>query len=340
MSQNILQTQLTEYANTLLPPGVDARITQLNRLTFSPSSEVYRFTLTYDEAGLERNQTFIIKLYAKTPDGMDRALKERHALFNLRGAHYPVPGVMAMEIEKSPLERPFVIMEHIDGQTFAEGFANTNADPARRSELVAQFVNLMTDLHGRNPTVLVSRMTTPSPLAMVNREIFTLRTLANTYQLHGYLPMVDWLYSHRAEFPCDNPAITHRDFVPSNIVLDPRGMPHVVDWGWQVGDPRYDLAWTLLALRRGGQSVLAAEIQAEYERVTGGAVVGLSYFEVLASIRWLMGVSQDLRGLLTDNQMTQHAAMMMSLLQPSRDALAFIAAHTGLELPSAEALLS
>ena len=338
MTQNLLQTQLSDYARTLLPDGVDARITPLERLTFGPHSEVYRFILTYDEAGLERSQTFIIKLYANTPDGMDRALKERHALFNLRGAHYPVPGVLAMEVEKSPLERPFVIMEHIDGQTFEDAIAN--ADPARRAELVAQFVNLMTDLHGRNPKVLVSRMTTPSQLAMVNREIHTLRGIANTYQLQIYLPMVDWLYSHRTEVPCDAPAITHRDFVPSNVVMDSRGMPHVVDWGWQVGDPRYDLAWTLWALRRDGQAPLAAEILTEYERVTGGDVAGLTYFEVLAAIRWLMGVSQDLRGLLADEDMTQHAAMMMSLLQPARDAVAFIRTHIDLDIPDAEVLLA
>jgi len=338
MTQNLLQTQLTDYARTLLPPGVDARTVQLERLTFNVYSEVYRFALNYAEAGLERTQTFIIKLYANTPDGMDRALKERHALFNLRGAHYPVPGVLAMEVEKSPLGRPFVIMEHLDGQTFEQAIAS--ADPARRSELVAQFVNLMTDLHGRGTAVLVARMATPSPLAMVNREIHTLRGLANTPPLQAYLPLVDWLYAHRAEVPCEAPAITHRDFVPSNIILDARGMPHVVDWVWQVGDPRYDLAWALWALRRDGQSALASDVQTEYERVTGGEVVGLSYFEVLAAARWLVGVSQDLQAFLIEGQVTQHAALRISLLQPAHDALTFIQSRTGLALPAAEMLLS
>lgn len=335
---NTLQSQLTDYARTLLPPGVDARATHLERLTFNPASEVYRFSLHYEEAGLERTQTFVIKLYGNTPDGMDRALKERHALFNLRGAHYPVPGVLAIEVEDSPLGRPFVIMEHIDGQTFAQAF--NGADHSRRSELVAQFVNLMTDLHKRNPALLVSRMATPSPLAMVNREIYTLRGLANTYQLTEYLPLVDWLYANRAAVPCPTPVITHRDFIPSNIILTPRGMPYVIDWAWQVGDPRYDLAWALLALRREGQATLAADILAEYERTTGGAVDGLTFFEVLASVRWLMGISQELRGLLGQAKATQHAAMMMTLIQPVRDALAFIESHTGLDLPTAEVLLT
>lgn len=333
-----LQAQLTDYARTLLPPNVDARAAELERLNISPASEVYRFGLHYEEQGLSRTQTFIIKLYDNTPDGMDRALKERHALFNLRGAHYPVPGVLAIEVENSPLGRPFVIMEHIDGQTFAEAFAH--ADTARRAELIAQFVNLMTDLHRRNPTVLVSRLAATSKLALVNREIYTLRGLANTYQLTEYLPLVDWLYNHRAEVPCETPVITHRDFVPSNIILNPRGMPYVVDWGWQVGDPRYDLAWALLALRREGQTTLAADILAEYQRVTGGVVEGLIFFEVLASTRWLMGISQELRGLLGQAKATQHAALMMSLLQPARDALAIIEAHTGLDLPTAEVLLT
>lgn len=335
---SVLQSQLTDYARTLLPPGVDARTADFARIAINPHSEVYRFALNYDEAGLERSQTFVIKLYANTPDGMDRALKERHALFHLRGAHYPVPGVLAMEIEDSPLERPFVIMEHIDGQTFAD--ALSQATPARRAELVGQFVNLMTDLHRRNPAVLVSRMTTPSPLAMVNREIYTMRGLATTHQLTEYLPLLDWLYAHRSGVPCATPVITHRDFVPSNIIFNERGMPYVLDWGWQIGDPRYDLTWTLWALRREGKSALADEVLAEYERATGSPVEGLRFFEVLTATRWLMGISQTARGLLGQARATEHAALMMSLIQPARDALAFIEAQTGLDLPTADVLLT
>jgi aminoglycoside phosphotransferase (APT) family kinase protein len=251
-----------------------------------------------------------------------------------------VPGVLAVEVEGSPLQRPFVIMEHIDGPTLEAAFAL--ADEARRVELVAMFVNLLVDLHGRGASVLTPRMTnTPSPLALVNREVYALRTWANTALLPAYLPVIEWLYAQRVDVPTSTPVITHRDFVPANVVLNARGMPHVLDWAWQVGDARFDLAWTLGALRRAGMPELADEVLAEYQRVTGGAVEGLRYFEVLAATRWLMATHMQLRDHLSYGREAQYSAALMSVLQPARDALAFVAQHTGLEgLPTADELLT
>lgn len=338
--QTILTAQLTEYVGSLLPHLAGARITDLERLSYNPVSEVYRFTLGYDEGGETHRQTFVLKLYADSPDGMDRALKERHALFSLRGAHYPVPGVLAVEVEGSPLQRPFVIMEHIDGPTLEAAF--TLADDTRRAELVAMFVNLLVDLHGRGASVLTPRMSSaPSPLALVNREVYALRTWANTALLSAYLPVIEWLYARRVDVPTSIPVITHRDFVPANVVLNERGMPHVLDWAWQVGDARFDLAWTLGALRRAGLAELADQVLAEYQRVTGGEVEGLLYFEVLVATRWLMMVHMQLREHLSYGRASQHSALLMSVLQPARDALAFVALHTGLEgLPAADDLLT
>jgi aminoglycoside phosphotransferase (APT) family kinase protein len=334
-----LKTQLAEYTASLFPASQNPQITELANLATGAHSEVYRFTLAYDEAGTSRAQQFVVKLYASTPDGMDRALKERHALFSLRGAHYPVPGVLAVEVEESPLERPFVIMEYIDGQRLDA--ALREADPAQRAELVGQFVNLMTDLHGRGTAVLTPRMQgLPSPNVLANREVYSLRQTVEGRLLGQYRPLIEWLYARRGSVPCSAPVVTHRDFVPSNVVLDPRGMPYVLDWAWQIGDPRYDLAWTLLTLERTGQAALAAQVLAEYERVTGGEVEGLGFYRVLVAARWLIETTVALRDHLSYGEHPQHAALMLAVLEPARAVLASVQAATGLALGAVEDVLS
>jgi aminoglycoside phosphotransferase (APT) family kinase protein len=132
--------------------------------------------------------------------------------------------------------------------------------------------------------------------------------------------------------------VNHRNYTLSNVIVGPSGAMSVVDWGWQIGDARFDLAWTLLDLERAGMAELRDEVLAEYERVTGAPVADLAYFEVIAALRWLMDAVHEARraGTLKPGQELLREAMLPAV----REAAAKIAAHTGIELPAAEVLLA
>ncbi len=282
-------------------------------------------------------QKLVLKTYANSPEGIDRALKERHALYHLRTARYPVPAVMAVETSPEALGVPFVIMQQVEGQTL--GAALQSADDRKRRGLIAQFVGLLVDLHARGPEALIRREMSPvSAHALINREIHTLRGLAQNRDQQEYLPVIDWLYERRKSVSSEGMVVNHRNYTLSNVLVGPTGAMSVVDWGWQIGDARFDLAWTLLDLERAGLGELRDDVLAEYERVTGAMVADLPYFEVVAALRWLMDAVHEARkaGTLKAGQELLREAMLPS----TREAAAKIAERTGIALPDAETLLA
>lgn len=336
MPELILRNQLQSYLADQPETGENARIESLRRIGGRGANGVYAFELVYDEAGEPVTQKLVLKRYSPSPEGVDRALKERHALYHLRTARYPVPAVVSVETSGEALGGPFVIMQQVDGQTLAAALAG--ADERKRRGLITQFIGLLVDLHERGPQALIKREMSPvSSHALINREIHTMRGLAEQRGQRDYLPVIDWLYARRKEIAGGEMVVNHRNFTLSNVLIGPSGRMSVVDWGWQIGDPRFDLAWTLLDLERNGLADLRDEVLAEYERVTGQTVVDLPYFEVVAALRWLMDAVHEARraGMLDPGQELLREAMLLAV----RDAAARITAMTGVELPAASDLL-
>ncbi|KXK52366.1 MAG: Phosphotransferase enzyme family protein [Chloroflexi bacterium OLB13] len=333
---NNLQHQLTDYLAA--QPGVytDVKVEDFRKVGGRWMTGVYAFRLSYVEAGQRSVQRLVLKTYANDAEGIDRAMKERHALFNLRAARYPTPGVMLVEIDPQPLGRPFVIMEYVEGTALADLLKA--ADPAQRHALIAQFVGLLVDLHERGPQVLVKTLSAMTPLALINREIHVMRGLADKRRQAEFLPVIDWLYANRDRVPCTQPVVTHRNYHPWNVLMTPAGVPYVIDWAWQISDARFDVASTLQSLEREGLGDLRDDVLAEYERVTGGPVAELAYFEVVAAVRWLMSVSHEARQRLNSDK-AGHSPFMLSMREPAAAATALIAAVTGINLPDADALL-
>jgi aminoglycoside phosphotransferase (APT) family kinase protein len=228
-------------------------------------------------------------------------------------------------------------MQQVEGETL--GMALEGADERKRRGLIAQFVGLLVDLHARGPEALIRREMSPvSAHALINREIHTMRGLAQNRDQREYLPVIDWLYERRKSISTEAMVVNHRNYTLSNVIVGPSGAMSVVDWGWQIGDARFDLAWTLLDLERAGMGELRDDVLAEYERVTEAPVADLAYFEVVAALRWLMDAVHEARraGSLKAGQELVREAMLPSV----RAAAARITAQTGVKLPAAEVLLA
>lgn len=330
MSLKTLEWQLITYYTQQPATGENPAIEDLTLLSSGWASDVYRFTLRYDQMGNTIRQKLVLKTYPNTAEGIDRALKERHALFHLRSEKYPVPGVSEVEIDSQHLGRPFVIMEYIEGELLWD--ALHQAEGEKRAELIRLFVGLLVDLHQRGLAILIPTLKPMSELALINREIHTLKGMISTQQRDEFTPIVNWLREHRDRAACDKPTTAHRDFHPWNVVIDSQGHPFVIDWAWQVADARYDLAWTLTLLERSGYKSVRDEVLQEYQRVTGAPVDQLDYFEVLTHVRWLMDVTHSLqRGEnLRDGSKDEFRAVVSAWVRYAADD---IHTKTGIALP-------
>lgn len=332
---NILQNRLEAYL-AAQPFSENSHVTSFQPIGGQWNTHLYAFTLEHNDPGDASTQRLILKTFPNTPDGIDHALKERHALYNLRVARYPVPSVVAVEIDPYHLDVPFLIREDLTGSEIY--YALENADERERRGIIAQFAGLLADLHGREPQLLVKQLPKTSPAAMVNREIHTLRSLAEKRGLTNLDPVINWLHEQRGSVSSEAPVITNRDFTLWNVMQNEQGRMSIPNWRWQIGDSRFDVAWTLLDLERtGGIEGLRDEVLAEYERVTGKPVSELAFFEVAAATRWLLDVLYEARqGYFKLDNESVKAAFVEQIAQAS----AQIAHRAGITLPAPEALLN
>jgi aminoglycoside phosphotransferase (APT) family kinase protein len=327
VNTNLLQVKLLIYYQVKFPLREKMEIVDFQELNTGSISDVYSYTLTYEMNQKTYSEPRVLKLYVKGIVGADRALKERHALRNLHEEGFPVPGSTLVEVDEAHLGGSFVIMERIEGQSLWE--AIERADEERRRELMGLFSGLLADLHSLHWEVLVPNLKINDEYTLIKREIYNLKQSGSEIQ-----PVVEWLHARRDLVPCKRPTITHRDYHPHNVIITDAGVYEgiIIDWGWQISDPRFDLGWTLTALERSELREFRDDVLAEYERQRGEKVEQLEYFEVLASAYWLMHNVQALKNL----QNGRRAALTANI----RKATALIYDRSGIELPDVEALLA
>jgi aminoglycoside phosphotransferase (APT) family kinase protein len=248
-------------------------------------ADVFAFSLAADGEDAAKAQDLVLRVYAGE-GAAEKSAREFAAMGRLREAGYPVPQVMALGPDRSPLGRPWVIMERIHGVTMEW--------EDRRPELQALFCGLMAGLHALKGSDILPN----SPLAhgrdpygAIDRELSTLA--ASLSRLEGSEPpslrdALAWLYSRRSTVPCERFVVLHGDFHRNNILLRADGAAFVIDWSnVRLGDCRSELAWTRLLTRAAARPDGGAAELRRYEQCAAHTVSMIEYFEVAACIRLL-----------------------------------------------------
>lgn len=78
------------------------------------------------------------------------------------------------------------------------------------------------------------------------------------------------------------------------MLVDAQENLTVLDWDWRIGDARFDIAWAVTLMRCSSFNDFSAAIATEYEYQSAQALTELAYFEVLATVRWLLNVTHSL----------------------------------------------
>ncbi len=201
----------------------------------------------------------------------------------------PVPHVLIASDSAVALGNPFLICDHIAGETIVRKIQR-QLDDAGRAGLLAQCAEALAAIH--RATSDAPGLVEQDPLADWRERVDAMGDTTATFE---------WAYRWlRAHQPSPGPKrLVHGDFRMGNLIVDGSTLAAVLDWELvHIGDIHEDLAWFCLrAWRFGAPAALAAgglgaaeDFIAAYERA-GGATVDratLRWWMVLGTLRWGM----------------------------------------------------
>jgi aminoglycoside phosphotransferase (APT) family kinase protein len=161
----------------------------------------------------------------------------------------PVPRALFLEREAHWLERPFFVMEEIEGCTAG---SILSADPyaAHRRRVGEQYYSILGEIAQRDvaSSELARVVPVPAPAECWQRELDKWEQVINEDELEP-LPVaraaIRWM--RRNPPPSPRVAIVHGDFRTGNFLFDGDGrIRAILDWEMaHLGDPLEDLAWAL-----------------------------------------------------------------------------------------------
>lgn len=251
------------------------------------AGNVYRFVAAQaDDPTSAKAMT--LKTYGATEAGAEHARHEWNALVRLHRERCAVPPPHFVEPDMTAFACPVVAMDYIPGESLWSTLQETPG--SQRTRLLGEFVRTLVALHRIQPSTLRRPAPEGEPLDSLGQEISEIRRDCEGLHAPGMVGVADWLQENRKSVHPATDVIQHRDYHPWNVLVGPDRDLWFVDWNWGVGDPRFDVAWTCSLLARSGYDDISTFVKNDYVRQSGNPLESSSYFEVLATIRWMLNV--------------------------------------------------
>lgn len=337
-----MRRRLQAYYAAAFPDRKRVRVRDLARLNAGWESDVYAFAAHYELAGQRRREELILRIYPGN-DAHYKSAREFHGMSQLYQAGYPVPQVLLLEREDSPFGMPFVIMERIHGQDMWPLLFGSSGED--QQQLLTQFCHLLARLHSLDWRLFardVADDNAPHAPPLVHRELDKWRPVLERFPLPGFSPLIEWLEARQDQVPSHRLTPIHWDFHPANVLVRDDGSAVVIDWTqFDVSDPRFDLAWTLLLVGSIEGAAWRERILREYERLAGISVEQLEFFDVAACCRRLFSVVLSISHGADKLGMRPGAeAAMKRHLRPLTRVYDLLLDRTGIQVPEVEALFA
>jgi aminoglycoside phosphotransferase (APT) family kinase protein len=283
---------LEQYLKAKFRDKTDLSLTRLGKLADGWESDNYLLTVEYGDSQ-RTHEDWVWRIYSGQ-GSQAKAKWEFNSLEKLFSAGYPVPRVFLVEADHSPVDRPFIIMEYIQGEVMWDLLGKVSVDG--QTKLLDQFCRLLVDLHDLDWKQFDDSLPGDDPFFFINRWLDeTPRILQKFPEIAGS-PFLEWVAARRALLACARPSPAHQDFHPGNILVSPEGDATVIDWtNFAVTDSRFDLAWTLMLAHAYGWPELRDQILQGYQHHAGKPVEQIETFEAIACARRLLDLSVSLK---------------------------------------------
>ncbi|MBP2366232.1 phosphotransferase family protein [Pseudonocardia parietis] len=267
--------------------GAEVSADTPTRLTGGASRETWAFTAQPATGQARRLVLRRDPPGADRPDGMAR---EAAAIAGAHAAGVPVPLLVDSGTDPATLGAPYLITEHVEGETIARRLLREPRYAAAREGLAAELGRTLARIH----TIPLEAV--PDPVAADPLE-----QLRATYDDLGEpLPAIEialkWLERNRPAEVAET--VVHGDFRTGNLIVDPSGLRAVLDWELvHRGDPREDLGWLCVKCWRFGSPLPAGGFGTVEQLLDGYAEVAghrpdpeaVRWWQVYGTAWWAVG---------------------------------------------------
>ncbi|TNE57805.1 MAG: phosphotransferase family protein [Alphaproteobacteria bacterium] len=251
MSETALQEisdQLVRYLKHVMPEASGFEVSDLARIHGGASRETYRLKLSYAMEGRERVRGLILR---RDPVGSlidtDRRL-EFTAYAGFHGSKVPVPAALFIEEDLKWMERPFFIMERIDGCDVASPFQPSPYE-AFGPRMGAQFFSILGSIAAQDveATGLRELVEVPSLETCWDKELSHWEKIIDDDELEPQpIARAAIRYLRRnPPPPAQRLSVVHGDYRTGNFLYDSEGtIKGILDWEMvHLGDPMEDFGW-------------------------------------------------------------------------------------------------
>ena len=278
---DLLAARLTEVL------GQPAGVADLRRLTGGASRETWAFTALPGQGAPRRLVLRRDPPGTGRPEGM--ALEARVLAVAAR-AGVAVPPLVDAGTDPAVVGSPYLIMDHVDGETIARKLLRDPQYERARAGLAAELGRTLARIHAIAPEAV--------PGLAANEPLDGLRAAYD--ELGEPLPTVEialkWLERHRPDDVA--PTVVHGDFRTGNLIIDPTGLRAVLDWERvHRGDPREDLGWLCVKCWRFGSPHPVGGFGSIAELLDGYAEVAgtrpdpeaVRWWQIYGTANWAVG---------------------------------------------------
>ncbi|MFQ5921659.1 MAG: phosphotransferase family protein [Anaerolineales bacterium] len=272
--------RLAEFLGRQYPEIENLKVLNLSEFGEGWETDLYRLKLMGTRNGKPSPVELVLRLY-KGSNPPEKARKEFTLMTGATRFGVATPRVDALVTDRSILDAPFIVMEHIQGGTLEADINRSGV-----SQWLDPMMQVMVRIHAIPWKELIPEPERPrpkpdEPLAFVEGLLREMDQTIDRYGLTDFGPTMGWLHEREALGAATAPALVHNDYHPQNILLRDDEMV-IIDWSFaEISDYRMDLAWSVLLLGvMAGQEHRSALLEA-YEHAAGSSVENFEYFEAL-----------------------------------------------------------
>lgn len=245
-------------------------------------TEILAFRWNYVQDNTNLSQRCVLRVLQGESTN-SRITREAAIMKTLKELDVSVPAVYVIGLDDSPIQKGHLIMEFIEGKLLGDLMLQ-NMDAYN-----GKFIQCFARLHSVDWKSKVPEL---GEVYSENNKIFLTGRLNHWEKVIGVKgineldPLISYLKAKLYEIELDPFCLLHNDFHPNNIIVKNNGDLVIIDWsGSDVGDFRYDLAWTYMLESTFVGPDVGETLLHGYEQISGKKIEDFKFFEGMAFLR-------------------------------------------------------